>query len=257
MALSPTVHLWSHFVICLHHRASFHLWDQLPASLLQTHTSLTDSDSSLPHDRHFLFYRLTTLIIRQSLFRCRLETSFSTNPSHHSLLFLLQDWLHGFPRLLLVPLSISVCTFHFPLFSFRFCAVDSADLCQLLSTHSNSISYRTSLVYVCYYFTSAAVAVDSSHMTASSSTSWSRFSPPSNFVNGHVYVCWLTGPVIVHTEHGISAGQLWGAVQSDKCTGEEVESSVSCQYYIMVSGTPGNLLRRWNCCWKYWKSPGT
>jgi len=36
------------------------------------------------------------------------------------------------------------------------------------------------------YFASAAVAVDSSHMAASSFTSWSRFSPPSNFVNGHV-----------------------------------------------------------------------
>ena len=36
------------------------------------------------------------------------------------------------------------------------------------------------------YFASAAVAVDSSGMTASSSASWSRFSPPSNFVNGHV-----------------------------------------------------------------------
>jgi len=34
--------------------------------------------------------------------------------------------------------------------------------------------------------TSAAVAVDSSHTTASSSASWSRFSPPSDFVNGHV-----------------------------------------------------------------------
>jgi len=32
-----------------------------------------------------------------------------------------------------------------------------------------------------YYFMSA----DSSHMTASSSASWSRFSSPSNFVNGH------------------------------------------------------------------------
>ena len=36
------------------------------------------------------------------------------------------------------------------------------------------------------FFASAAVAVDSSHMTASSSASWSRFSPPSDFVNGHV-----------------------------------------------------------------------
>ena len=36
------------------------------------------------------------------------------------------------------------------------------------------------------YFASAAVEVDSSHMTVSSSASWSRFSPPSNFGNGHV-----------------------------------------------------------------------
>ena len=44
-----------------------------------------------------------------------------------------------------------------------------------------------------HYFTSAAVAVDSSHMTASSSTSWSRlFSPPSNFVNVHVSTMWFT-----------------------------------------------------------------
>ena len=37
-----------------------------------------------------------------------------------------------------------------------------------------------------FHFESAAVAVDSHHMTASLSTSWSRFSPPSNFVDGHV-----------------------------------------------------------------------
>jgi len=40
------------------------------------------------------------------------------------------------------------------------------------------------------YFTSATVAVDSSHMTASSSALWSRFSPPSNFANGHVSTMW-------------------------------------------------------------------
>ena len=37
-----------------------------------------------------------------------------------------------------------------------------------------------------YYFATAAVNADSSHMTASPSASWSRFSPPSNFVNGHI-----------------------------------------------------------------------
>jgi len=40
------------------------------------------------------------------------------------------------------------------------------------------------------YFASAAVAVDPSHMTASSFASWSRFSPPSNFGNGHVSTMW-------------------------------------------------------------------
>ena len=38
---------------------------------------------------------------------------------------------------------------------------------------------------------SHAVAVDSSHMTAPSSASWSQFSPPSDFVNGHVSTMWF------------------------------------------------------------------
>jgi len=42
-----------------------------------------------------------------------------------------------------------------------------------------------------YYFESAAVAVDSSHITVSSSASWSRFSPPSNFINRHVSTMWF------------------------------------------------------------------
>ena len=42
-----------------------------------------------------------------------------------------------------------------------------------------------------YYIAIAAVAVDSSHMTASSSASWSRFSPLSNLVNGHVSTLWF------------------------------------------------------------------
>ena len=41
------------------------------------------------------------------------------------------------------------------------------------------------------YFASAAVSVDSSHMTASSFVSWSRFSLPSNSVNGHVSTMWF------------------------------------------------------------------
>jgi len=42
-----------------------------------------------------------------------------------------------------------------------------------------------------YLFRSAAVAVDSSHVTASSSASRSRFRPPSNVVNGHVSTMWF------------------------------------------------------------------
>ena len=44
---------------------------------------------------------------------------------------------------------------------------------------------------ISYYFASAAVAADSSHTTASTSASWSRSSPPSNFVNGHVSTMWF------------------------------------------------------------------
>ena len=45
-------------------------------------------------------------------------------------------------------------------------------------------------VCVCYYFASATVMVYSSHMTALSSASWSRFGPRSNFVTGHVSTMW-------------------------------------------------------------------
>jgi len=43
--------------------------------------------------------------------------------------------------------------------------------------------------YLFIYFASVAVALDSRQMTASS---WSRFSLPSNFVNGHVSTMWFT-----------------------------------------------------------------
>ena len=44
------------------------------------------------------------------------------------------------------------------------------------------VSETSRCSYSCY-FASAAVAVDSSQMTASSPASWGTFSPPSNFVN--------------------------------------------------------------------------
>jgi len=58
------------------------------------------------------------------------------------------------------------------------------------SVDSSSQFILPSWLFIYYYFVSAAVAVDSSHMTASSSASWSRFSPLSNFVNGHMSVAY-------------------------------------------------------------------
>jgi len=51
-----------------------------------------------------------------------------------------------------------------------------------------TISAMNSLVL---YFASAVVSIDSSHLTTSSSALWSRFSPPSNFVDGHVSTMWF------------------------------------------------------------------
>ena len=59
------------------------------------------------------------------------------------------------------------------------------DMVVIAETESEVISISI------IYYTSAAVAVDSSRMTTSSSASWSRFSPPSNFVNGHVSTVWF------------------------------------------------------------------
>ena len=41
------------------------------------------------------------------------------------------------------------------------------------------------VMIIIIHFVNAAVAVDSSHLTTSSSSLWSSFSPPSNFVSGH------------------------------------------------------------------------
>jgi len=53
-----------------------------------------------------------------------------------------------------------------------------------------------------YYFASAAVTVDSSHITASSSASWSGFCLPSNFVNRHVSAMWFMVCRWPQTEEG-------------------------------------------------------
>ena len=88
------------------------------------------------------------------------------------------------------------------------CQIDHADwLFGLVQCQQIALGWGTSLWLTClralqppscslvcvfvYYFVYAAVAVDSSRMTVSSSTSWSRFSLPSNFVNGHVSTMWF------------------------------------------------------------------
>ena len=53
------------------------------------------------------------------------------------------------------------------------------------------LQHNQQVNYYYYVASAAAVAVDSSYMTASSSASCSRFSPPSNCVNGYVSTTWL------------------------------------------------------------------
>jgi len=77
------------------------LWNQLPASLRQPRTNLSNSDSSssltvtssVPSTHHFHHPS------PPRSFTPGLKPSFSANPSHRSLPFLLPDWLHGFPGL--------------------------------------------------------------------------------------------------------------------------------------------------------------
>ena len=69
---------------------------------------------------------------------------------------------------------------------------------------------------IIYYFASAAVTVDSSH--ASSSASQSRFSQPSNFVNGH-----LSNNVV----HGLSLATITG-----RCLGKTPYVQVSMTWAL-------------------------
>ena len=59
------------------------------------------------------------------------------------------------------------------------------------SESNHCFNYYFGLNDAYYFSASTAVALDSSHMTASSSASWSRFSPPSNLVNGHAATMWF------------------------------------------------------------------
>jgi len=71
------------------------LWNQLPVSLHQPHSSLSKSDCSLsmPVTSTYCVDSLLSLSITLSLFHSRIRTYLFTSPSLH-ILFLLQDWLH-------------------------------------------------------------------------------------------------------------------------------------------------------------------
>jgi len=87
-------------------------------------------------------------------------------------------------------LAVSSC-FHFFVYSLIFLGGCSCPrpprLVRLWAYISMLVSnFKNAQIRLLLFHTSAAVAVDSSHINASSSASWSRFSPPSSFVNGHV-----------------------------------------------------------------------
>ena len=84
---------------CSFQYASSRLWNQLPISLLQTRPNLSNSDSPRPIPISGTSVPSTHQSHHPSLPRCLipgLKPSFSF---HCSLLFLLQDWIHGFPGL--------------------------------------------------------------------------------------------------------------------------------------------------------------
>ena len=120
--------------------ASPRLRNQLPASLRQPRTDLSNSasPSSLSGTSSIgsIDSPLSSSVTPHS-FIPGLKLSFSANSSHRSLSFLCQDRLHGFPELFadtfehICFLLFNFSFFH--LFSCWFRAADKADLCRLLS----------------------------------------------------------------------------------------------------------------------------
>ena len=127
------------------------------------------------------------------------------------------------------------------------------------------------------YCTSAAVAFDSSHMIASSSALWNRFSPSSDFVNGHMSTMWFVvclwpqsqkgdrarPPLCKLAPHGVWPVQKWfvrdrvwrgkskpgyrivGSVTTVWLTTEaDNQSSLHCT--VVLTGVMSNP-RLWNC----------
>ena len=74
-------------------------WNQLPASLRQPRTNLSNSDSPSPMSGTSSIGSIHSPLSSPRSFIPGLKPSFSENPSHCSLPRLLQDWLHGFSGL--------------------------------------------------------------------------------------------------------------------------------------------------------------
>ena len=108
------------------------------------------------------------------------------------------SWSHGllFATSLIASRKISICHAHLQhLMSSQVCGLQNHGM--LLAAYMSATPRHHAMLAVCcveyYCFASTAVAVDSSHMTASSSALWSscRFSPPSDFVNRQVSTMWF------------------------------------------------------------------
>ena len=115
------------------------VWNQLPASLRQPRTNLSNSDPLSPASSISPIGSIDSPLSSPSplhSFIPGLKPLCSANPSHRSLPFLLQYRLREFPGLFTD--TSEHIRFYFlvfwPVFSFWFRAVDQADLCQQLSS---------------------------------------------------------------------------------------------------------------------------
>ena len=156
------LHLWSHSLVNPHHL----LYEQqiVPSSMLPL---VSGTNFRLP----FVNHALISPLLHQSVlsvalppvpwthhfhhplplhsFTPGLKLSFSANPSHRSLPFLLPDWLHGFPGLFTDTsehIRFYSIVFYFVVFLFSTVVVPCCRLIWLIRPHSEShlfsLSYR-------------------------------------------------------------------------------------------------------------------